>query len=272
MVNNGTNINKFRWVLILVFLFVNLIASFHLPALQSITPIITVLCLFIAVCSHGNERYGLKNIFIFFMITWIISHFFEALSIQTGFPFGHYYYDQLVGPRLFQVPLIIMLAYFGTGYASWIISHILLDQYNRKLAGKQLFLVPLIATFIMVMWDVCMDPLASTIGSLWVWKDGGPYFGVPLQNYFGWFFVVYIIFQLEALYLNKYDTKASKVNLYAKNYWLQPVALYSILGLSHLLDPFTHTEHLEIFGPIAMLTIFTMLFAGLLGVIKLYAD
>jgi len=227
--------------------------------------------MFTIVWSHGTQRYGLKNMLIFFLITWLVSNFFEALSIQTGFPFGHYFYNNLIGPRLFQVPLIIMFAYFSTGYAAWMIAHVLLQQYNKKLTGTAMIFVPLIATFIMVMWDVSMDPLASTIGSLWVWRDGGAYFGVPLQNYFGWFFVVAIIFLTEASYLTRYDTNL-KSKAFNKAYWLEPIALYGILGLSHLLDPFTHTEHLEIFEPIALITIFTMLFVALLAAIKVSTE
>src|SRR5690606_2511887 len=107
-----------------------LISAFWKSALVTqISPVITVIAIFTVIWLHGIALYGIKNIIIFFLITWIISNFFEALSIQTGFPFGHYYYDKLIGPRLFDVPLIIMFAYFGTGYSSWILSHVLLEQY-----------------------------------------------------------------------------------------------------------------------------------------------
>lgn len=261
-----------RWVFIAIFFLFTIVSIFWSSALATIIlPIVIVLSIFIAVCLHGKERYRIKNIVIFFIITWLVSHFFEAFSIQTGFPFGHYYYDKLAGPRLFQVPLIIMFAYFGTGYASWILSNVLLGQYSNRLAAKQIFFVPLIASFLMVMWDVCMDPVASTVASLWVWRDGGAYFGVPLQNYFGWFFVVYIIFQLFALYISKYDiADLSKQNIFSsKIFWMEAVAIYGIQGLRQLLDPLTATSHLEIFGSMALITLFTMMFVTLLSYIKI---
>ncbi|KTC83451.1 carotenoid biosynthesis protein [Legionella cincinnatiensis] len=275
MANNETTRNRssiIRWIVITLYLLATLFsAAWHGPVAVIFLPIILVLTIFIAACLHGKERYGIKNIILFFIITWLVSHFFEALSIQTGFPFGHYYYDKLAGPRLFQVPLIIMFAYFGTGYASWILAHILLGQYAAPLTGKQIFFVPLIATFIMVIWDVCMDPLSSTVYSLWVWKNGGMYFGVPLQNYFGWFLVVYIIYQIFAVYIAKYDVIAvNNCNAFSsKNFWREAVAIYSIQGLTQLVDPFGASTHLEIYASMALITVFTMMFVSLLALLKI---
>jgi uncharacterized membrane protein len=272
--NNSRNFSVTRWSLILAFLFITVVSNFIYTGMaKEIIPIVNVLCLFIAASLHGNERYGFKNIVIFIAITWIVSHFFEALSIQTGFPFGHYYYDKLAGPRIFEVPLIIMLGYFGTGYASWISAHIILQQYQHKLRGKRIFLIPFLATFIMVMWDVCMDPLSSTIDSLWVWRDGGPYFGVPLSNYFGWFLVVYILFQLFAIYISKYDVdKTEKIRIFnSKIFWSEAVALYFTQGLSQLVTPFVLTDHNDIYSCMALLTLFSMIFVSLISCIVLNA-
>lgn len=270
MENKLTGFSLTRWSIIGIFFLITVGAGFvNYGIMVDLNPVILVLSLLIAVLLNGKERYGFKNIIIFFLITWLVSHSFEALSIQTGFPFGHYYYDKLIGPRILQVPLIIMPGYFGTGYASWIVAHILLNQYDKKLSGKQIFIVPFVATFIMVMWDVCMDPLSSTIESLWVWKDGGPYFGVPLQNYFGWFLVVYIIFQLFALYLAKYDIEnPAKATLFSSRvFWMEAIALYTIQGMSQLVNPFTQTDHADIYRCMAFLSIFTMLFVSLMAFI-----
>lgn len=264
-----------RWTVITLYFLTTLFSAvWHGPLAVMFLPIILVLAIFISACLHGKERYGLKNLILFFIITWLISHFFEALSIQTGFPFGHYYYDKLAGPRLFQVPLIIMFAYFGTGYASWILAHILLGQYAVPLTGRQIFLVPLIAAFIMVMWDVCMDPLSSTVYSLWVWRDGGAYFGVPLQNYFGWFFVVYVIYQIFAIYIAKHDVIATSKHpvFSSKNFWREMVAIYGIQGLSQLVEPLGASTHLDIYASMALVTVFTMMFVVLMALLKINAS
>lgn len=114
-----------------------------------------------------------KNISIFFLITWAVSFFFENLSIRTGFPFGFYNYSPTLG--FLTVPFIIIFAYFAIGYLSWILSHVLTCQYSRKLEGKQIFIVPFIATFIIVMWDLTVDPISSTLQGLWVWTNSRTY-------------------------------------------------------------------------------------------------
>lgn len=230
-------------------------------------PILSVASLFTASFLHGYERYGFRNMLIFFLITFAVSLTFEALSIQTGFPFGLYYYDQLAGPRLFDVPLVIMFAYFSMAYLSWILSNILLNQYSTVIKGIQILTVPLIAAFIMTMWDLCMDPLSSTIGSLWVWKEKGPYYGVPVQNYLGWFLVVYIIFQLFSFYISKKDAQQpEQVDTFSrKTFWIQAIVLYAIQALFQILSPFTVSTNAEIYAPMALITVFTMVFVSLLS-------
>ena len=46
----------------------------------------------------------------------------------------------------------------------------------------------------------------ATIRHLWIWEQGGGYFGVPLTNYLGWFFTVYVFFQLFALSLESLNS------------------------------------------------------------------
>ena len=49
----------------------------------------------------------------------------------------------------------------------------------------------------MTAWDVIMDPI-MVAGGNWVWDVKGAYFGIPLQNYWGWWLTIFTTF---ALYL-----------------------------------------------------------------------
>jgi putative membrane protein len=42
---------------------------------------------------------------------------------------------------------------------------------------------------VVVALDLFMDPIAVKSGD-WTWLEGGPYFGIPIGNFIGWFFVV----------------------------------------------------------------------------------
>jgi putative membrane protein len=263
-------LNKFRWSLIIIFLIVNilLIFTYKNPNLLAIDSFLVTALLFILAVWHGAERYGKKNILIFFLITWAVSFFFENLSIATGFPFGFYHYSPSLG--ILTVPLIIIFAYFSIGYLSYVLSHILTGQYTKKLEGKQIFIVPFIAAFIMVMWDLTVDPISSTLSGLWVWTYPGAYFGVPISNFFGWFLVVYLFFQIFAIYLYKYDTiKPEKVKkLTNKPYWLETTAVYGITALGTILSVFY--QYNDITLSMALITVFTMGFVALLAAINIY--
>lgn len=260
--------NKFRWSLIIIFLIVNilLIFTYRNPNLLAIDSFLVTALLFILAVWHGAERYGKKNIVIFFLITWAVSFSLENLSIATGFPFGFYHYSPSLG--MLTVPLIIIFAYFSIGYLSFMLSHILTGQYSRKLEGKQIFIVPFIAAFIMVMWDLTVDPISSTLQGLWVWTNPGAYFGVPISNFFGWFLVVYLFFQIFALYLTKYDSITPKIanKLCNKPYWMETTAVYGITGLGTILSIFYQFNDLTL--SMALITIFTMVFVAVLALIN----
>src|SRR5215475_3454252 len=66
---------------------------------------------FVFAVFHGAQRYGWRGILTFVIICLVLSNALEHLSILTGFPFGRYYYTDVLGTKLFLVPLIIGLAY-----------------------------------------------------------------------------------------------------------------------------------------------------------------
>jgi putative membrane protein len=43
------------------------------------------------------------------------------------------------------------------------------------------------AAVLLSLVDGVLDPGAAALG-LWVWPEGGIYYGVPITNYFGWLF------------------------------------------------------------------------------------
>ena len=54
--------------------------------------------------------------------------------------------------------------------------------------------VTLLSALLMMLLDVVIDPLAVRgdrwfLGRIFYYPEGGPYFGVPLSNFLGWFIV-----------------------------------------------------------------------------------
>jgi putative membrane protein len=119
------------------------------------------------------------------------------------------------------------------------------------------------------MWDLTVDPISSTLQGLWVWTTPGAYFGVPISNFFGWFLVVYLFFQIFALYLARYDTlnpeKLSKIS--NKPYWMEAATIYGITALGTILSVFYQYNDITI--SMALITVFTMVFVAILAVINI---
>jgi uncharacterized membrane protein len=150
---------------------------------------------------HGARIYRARGILAFLTLCLGVGALFESISLRTGFPFGHYTFTDLMGPKLFDLPILLALAYVGMGYLSWVLSLVILEGQAEALIGKNIALLPLAASFVMTAWDLSMDPVWADIDHAWVWRDGGPYYGVPISNFFGWFLTAYIFYQLFALYL-----------------------------------------------------------------------
>ncbi|MGY5876895.1 MAG: carotenoid biosynthesis protein [Candidatus Thorarchaeota archaeon] len=251
------------WILVVSFFVISLLASAFSAPVGLIGVAITVAF----VLFHGSRLYGWKNIIIFFTITIVISWCLESLSILTGIPFGNYYYTGI--GKIGEVPWIIMPAYFGTGYLSWLIGHTLLNNYKSEVQGKNIFLLPFIASFVMVMWDLSMDPILSTIQGEWVWVDPGFYFGVPLTNFVGWFITVYLIYQVFALYLSRYGTPSTINWTKIRSFWLVIPLMYLGVSMQFLLAPFFKTTFPMIYWSIFLIAIYTMVFVSIISLLRI---
>ena len=199
-------------------------------------PIALVLSISVAFALiHGAVRYGWKGIAAFIAICLVVSNILENTSILTGFPFGHYHYTDALGPKVFLVPLLIGPAYFANGYLAWVLGNVLIGDVRRGASPFTTFAVPFFASFLMVMWDLTFDPRASTIEHMWIWEQGGGYFGVPLTNYLGWFFTVYVFLQLFALVVRFRESGDQTMRTLPLSYYAQAIVMYAVVGLTPVL-------------------------------------
>lgn len=189
---------------------------------------------------HGARRYGWKTIAVFIVVTFIVSTILETSSILNGFPLGHYYYTDLLGPKVGLIPVFVYLSYISLGYLAWIIATLLVGEVRRNSTILATIAVPLVASFVMVAWDLSADPIGSTIKHAWIWTQGGAYFGVPFSNFFGWYFIVYLIFQFFALYQRK-NVLEDQGRPLTRIHDLQVIIVYAWTGfgfvLGYLLRP-----------------------------------
>ena len=230
---------------------------------------------------HGAVRYGWTGIVAFIVISLVVSNILENTSILTGFPFGHYHYTDALGPKLFLVPLLIGPAYFANGYFAWVIGNVLVGEVRRGSSALLTFAVPFIAAFVMVMWDLTLDPKASTIQHQWIWEQGGGYFGVPLTNYLGWFFTVYLFLQLFALFV-RFRPDNRTVRNFPRAHFAQALLMYAVIGLTPVLTFAIGSSNMQVADAagvvwqtrgiaesVATVSIYTMLFAVALSAVRL---
>ena len=277
-------VTPFLWTLVVlnvVLILVNAVFPNHIPV-PILIPLFIVVPLAFALF-HGAVRYRWSGILIFLVICLVVSNVLENTSILTGFPFGHYYYTSGLGPKLFLVPLIIGPAYFGTGYLAWVLATVLIGEVRPKASAFTTFAVPFMASFMMVAWDLGMDPTSSTIRHLWIWEQGGGYFGVPLTNYLGWFFTVYVFFQFFALYLRlRKASRDGEEPTFKRSYYAQAIVMYAVIGLTFVVNYLVGSTNMAITDAVgivwqtrsiseaeATVSIFTILFAAALSAVKL---
>lgn len=181
---------------------------------------------------HGSIVYGIRRMVVFAAICMGVGGVSESLSLRTGIPFGDYVFTDLMGPKVFQVPVLLVLAYLGIGYCAWVLAVLIFGYGDKQLSGVRVVALPLLAGLIMVAWDVSMDSIWATLDRAWIWRDGGIYFGVPISNFLGWYLTAFVFYIAFALYLRANPPLTRPVKL---GYWRLAVVIYGICALGNLL-------------------------------------
>jgi len=111
----------------------------------------------------------------------------EVLGVRLAVPFGAYTYTDALHPQLFDVPLVIAFAWM-----------VLIAYVKQMLLGLKLsfWLELVIASAWMTAIDLLIDPLAANKLGFWQWMGSGSYYGIPLNNFAGWFLTSLIIFSI----------------------------------------------------------------------------
>jgi uncharacterized membrane protein len=228
---------------------------------------------------HGAQRYNWRAIGVFVAAGLVISNILENFSIQTGFPFGHYHYTG--GSKIFQVPWFIGPAYLATGYLAWVVATVLLGDVRRNSPWLTTIGTPIIGAFAMTAWDLALDPATSTINHAWIWENGGAFFGVPLVNFLGWTFTVYLFMQVFALYLRSRGPLPAAQPDRTTASDLQGVLLYAATAISFFPNFFTGERTTvtdavgatwrtgDIYETSVLLTVYGMFFIALLALLRI---
>lgn len=173
-------LNKFKpeYFLYLIFT-VGIIGHIFQPLLKImlwLTPFTLLLTgsfvLFYSYKSSGNK------FLIWVLITYAITFTLELVGVKTSLIFGEYYYGNILGLKVFEVPLII-----GFNWVFVILGSISVSQF----ISKNNIIIAITSASIAVLFDYVLEPVAIKL-NYWHWVDHI----IPLQNYIAWFFIAFI--------------------------------------------------------------------------------
>jgi len=140
----------------------------------------------IAAFLYGKKSIGLKRTLAFCIPAISISLTSELLGTSTGFPFGAYSYLSGLGYKIADlVPFTIPLSWFYMGFSAFLVAATLM-----RFGTGWVYRISAIAlgALMLTSWDFVLDPaMSQTAYPFWEWHQAGEFYGMPYQNFFGWF-------------------------------------------------------------------------------------
>jgi uncharacterized membrane protein len=116
----------------------------------------------------------------------------EWVGITTGSPFGPYSYTNVLQPQFLGVPLLIPLAWLMMIVPAWGVSEAILGRRRARLGKAYWMVFAAISGLAFTAWDLYLDP-QMTRRDLWIWQSQGGYFGIPWQNFAGWWLASFFL-------------------------------------------------------------------------------
>ncbi|SEF82793.1 carotenoid biosynthesis protein [Algoriphagus boritolerans] len=102
----------------------------------------------------------------------------EIIGIHTGYLYGDYVYGPTLGPKLWDVPIIIGVNWFILSYLTGTLFRNVTNDYHAAFLGA----------IAMTSLDYIIEPVAVTL-NFWAWK----FDVIPVENYVGWLGVSFLI-------------------------------------------------------------------------------
>lgn len=149
---------------------------------------------------------GWRTTLWFTVAGYLISFVSEVSSINTGFPYGWYYYLDATRDRelwIAGVPFFDSLSYVFLAYCSYATALLVVSPVKAWRGGfvtletrtiRKSLSVLILGSLFQVFLDIVIDPVALQgrrwfLGQIYGYNERGCHFGVPISNYVGWWLV-----------------------------------------------------------------------------------
>lgn len=145
----------------------------------------------LAIIFHGNFFFGPK-IIILLSATYVVSTIAELVSLKTpvycfGIKYRYNLKHKIFSSKINLLgvyPLEVTFVWVILKYASFCLGILISSAFSLPKI-MEIILIPLI----LVSTDFIIDPVAVNIRKMWRWEKGTKYFGIPWQNFLGWYLV-----------------------------------------------------------------------------------
>jgi putative membrane protein len=150
------------------------------------TPLNLIISMVLVLYTHQKIN---KSLWLFFSACVFAGLTYEVIGINTGFLFGDYKYSNVMGYKIFGVPVLLGILWFTTMYCVGGLTSQFYNwfsvKYNFKVSNKvELHLLAIFGAFAAVFLDIFLEPVAIKL-NFWQWY---PYGEIPIYNYVCWFF------------------------------------------------------------------------------------
>ena len=131
------------------------------------------------------------SFYVFLLTCFIFGIIIEIIGTRTGILFGDYAYGKTLGPKIFNVPLIIGINWFTVMFCCGSTIHMMMFKLVKKIDANETIKKPILKTISVIVdgatlaliFDWLMEPVAIHLG-YWSWGGTGE---IPIFNYDCWF-------------------------------------------------------------------------------------
>lgn len=170
---------KKYYLIFYILFFVGIAGHFsekYFELMLNLTPFILLLTGFAALIMSGTLRSG--KFMIWFITAFLITVIIEIIGVKTGKIFGEYSYGNVLGYKLYDVPLIIGFNWLFVILGAVSISNLL---------SRNFIAIILLSSLLATLFDYLLEPVAVKLG-YWNWAGAV----IPFQNYAAWFLITMI--------------------------------------------------------------------------------
>lgn len=131
-----------------------------------------------------SRRKSESGFLVFAVVVWLLGFTAEVVGVNTGLLFGNYKYGDALGPKLFDVPLLIGVNWLLVLLGSRVWANSLVKGAGFRSDSVVVVAELLVGAALATAFDWVMEPAAIHLG-YWSWQSGE----IPFWNYTSWFLV-----------------------------------------------------------------------------------